>query len=218
MGLAEPRLSVVETIHQSNCFIDCTVAVISYESFFQMIDNYPELKNRLKKHSYQYDDHWKQYKIRAISDIEYFSNLHQLDLEVLNHKLEFANFEAGAKVFSLGSQCQKLYLIVKGELEIYLDQNGKEYTLDTLGPKAILGRYSVLTQEIFEFSARATTNLIMLTLSQNDLIEGAEECSAIQQALDSAINKLTETMVPALDYTMVYYPTKLENEFLKMFS
>ena len=83
----------------------CTVAVINDESFFQMIDNFPELKNRIKKHSYQYDDHWKQYKMRAISDIEYFSNLNQLDIEVLHHKLEFANFEAGAKVFSMGSPC-----------------------------------------------------------------------------------------------------------------
>jgi len=51
------------------------VAVMSDESFFQMIETYPELKQRLKKHGYRYDDHWKQYKMRAISNIEYFFNL-----------------------------------------------------------------------------------------------------------------------------------------------
>ena len=106
MGHAElPQSEVGTILWIKHVLLDCTVAVINDESFFQMIDNFPELKNRLKKHSYQYDDHWKQYKMRAISDIEYFSNLNQLDIEVLHHKLEFANFEAGAKVFSMGSPC-----------------------------------------------------------------------------------------------------------------
>jgi hypothetical protein len=48
-----------------------------------MIESFPELKQRLKKHTHKYDDHWKQYKMRAISNIDYFYNLQKLDLEIL---------------------------------------------------------------------------------------------------------------------------------------
>lgn len=92
----------------------CTVAVLSDEIFYQMLENFPELKLRLKKYSHQYNDPWKEYKMRAIFNIDYFSNLERQDLDLLHHKLEFSNYEAGAKVFSLGTNCHKMYLIVKG--------------------------------------------------------------------------------------------------------
>jgi len=54
-------------------------------------------------------------------------------------RLQIANYEAGAKIFSRGAECENIYFIVTGELELYVEQGKKEYQLEVIGPGSILG-------------------------------------------------------------------------------
>jgi hypothetical protein len=49
--------------------------------------------------------------------------------------------------------------IVSGSLELYVEGSINDYSLDILKPGSVLGVYSVVTETLFEFSARAQTNV-----------------------------------------------------------
>lgn len=39
-----------------------------------------------------------------------------------------------------------MMVVVKGELELIIEQNNKEYLLDTLGTGSVLGIYSIINE------------------------------------------------------------------------
>ncbi len=61
------------------------------------------------------------------------------DLDILHYKLQTANFEQGAKIFTRGVECSMIYIILKGDLELYIDSQGKDYSLEIVGAGCIIG-------------------------------------------------------------------------------
>lgn len=70
-----------------------------------MLKYFPEIKSRLKKEVHSYNDHWKEYKLSAIHSINHFSTLPLSVLEEFHFKFQILTFEAGAKIFHRGSEC-----------------------------------------------------------------------------------------------------------------
>jgi hypothetical protein len=62
----------------------------------------------------------------------------------------------------------------------------------------------VITSESFEYSGRAKTNLIVLTLSQVDIGSVAEESDALMQVMEKAAEFITENMAPVCDYSPIF--------------
>jgi hypothetical protein len=62
----------------------------------------------------------------------------------------------------------------------------------------------VITSESFEYSGRAKTNLIVLTLSQVDIGSVAEESDALMQVIEKAAEFITENMARVCDYSPIF--------------
>ena len=62
----------------------------------------------------------------------------------------------------------------------------------------------MITSESFEYSGRAKTNLIVLTLSQVDIGSVAEESDALMQVMEKAAEFITENMAPVCDYSPIF--------------
>ena len=62
----------------------------------------------------------------------------------------------------------------------------------------------MITSDSYEFSGRAKTNLIMLTLSQVDIRSVAEDSDAIMQVMEKAAEFITENMAPVCDYSPIF--------------
>lgn len=62
----------------------------------------------------------------------------------------------------------------------------------------------MITSESFEFSGRAKTNLILLTLSQADIGIVAEESDALMQVMEKAAEFITENMAPVCDFSPIF--------------
>jgi hypothetical protein len=86
-----------------------------------MLRSFPDIKNRLKKEVHSYSDHWKDYKLEAIKSITYFNKLSINVMEEFHYKFQISSFEEGAKLFSRGVECDVLYIIISGELELFID-------------------------------------------------------------------------------------------------
>lgn len=118
------------------------------------------------------------------------------------YKLQIGNYESGAKIFSKGTECEFIYFIVTGELELYVEQGKKEFQLEVIGPGSVLGQYSILKNAKFEFCARAKQNLKMLYLNRNDLMDLANNDSKLQLALTKAHVYILTYQIPVCDYCL----------------
>ena len=62
----------------------------------------------------------------------------------------------------------------------------------------------MITNDSYEFSGRAKTNLIMLTLSQVDIGCIAVDSDAIMQVMEKAAEFITENMAPVCDFSPIF--------------
>lgn len=56
-----------------------------------------------------------------LSAVDYFKELSYPVKEELHYRLNLENHEEGAKLFNRGMECNKIMIIVKGELELFID-------------------------------------------------------------------------------------------------
>jgi CRP-like cAMP-binding protein len=80
----------------------CTVGGLSDEIFFDMLKNFPEIENMLRIGTRQYSDHWKQYQIKALSQVDYLEEIPYSLLEEMHYRLTIENYEKGARIFNRG--------------------------------------------------------------------------------------------------------------------
>ncbi len=112
----------------------CTVGAISEEVFQDMIKQYPEIEKSLINEARKYKDHWKRYQIQVLGNIDYLLDIPYSLKEDIHYRLVLENYEKGAKVFNRGTECQCIYFIVGGEMELIVEQHdtNKEHLLDIL--------------------------------------------------------------------------------------
>lgn len=67
--------------------------------------NYPEIENEMRAESTKYNDHWKNFQINILSNIDYFQALPYPLREEIHYRLALENHEPGAKIFSRGADC-----------------------------------------------------------------------------------------------------------------
>lgn len=59
--------------------------------------------------------------------------------EELHYKLTLENFEKGAKIIQRGQECNGLFYIVSGVVDLVIDKDGKDYLIDRLTAGSTLG-------------------------------------------------------------------------------
>jgi CRP-like cAMP-binding protein len=57
----------------------------------------------------------------------------------MHYKLQIEHFDKGAKLFNRGQECECIMIIVNGEVELFVEQGGKDFILDTLGIGSTIG-------------------------------------------------------------------------------
>ena len=81
----------------------------------------------------------------ALRRVTMFQGLDQSDLDTLAGVAREVTAERGEIIVSQGSKGESLYVVVSGQIRVYLsDESGKEIILGLEGPGAIFGEISVL--------------------------------------------------------------------------
>lgn len=83
----------------------------------------------------------------------------------LSKKEEYAK---GETIVSQGKPCQKMYLIIKGQVSIDEEHDGRLYTLQYLTDDGLnyFGELALLAQFDWPFSARAESDVTLLTMTR----------------------------------------------------
>ncbi len=107
----------------------------------------------------------------------------ELDLEILlaiAEKLHEDDYDANEKVFTPGQVANRIYLIVKGTVQI-ADDRMKPYA--ELGPGDFFGDESMFNDQPRNYTAICKTDTLFLTLSRSHLLSTISECPSVAVSL-----------------------------------
>ena len=126
-----------------------------------------------------------------------FQSLGESDLEAMASVARQITAERGELIVSQGSDGESLYIVVSGQIRVYLsDETGKEMILGLEGPGAIFGEIAVLDGEPRSASVAAMEQTELLMIEGREfrrLLEAHAELSlGVIAALAGMIRKLTD--------------------------
>ena len=105
---------------------------INNDVFAEMCYVFPDVYLNIKQNMKQYQDRYKVWQKFQLKKIPYFTDLSFETLEELSYCLQSEYFQSGQIIFKKDSICEKLYVLVSGEVEIYQSLNSEDLILDTL--------------------------------------------------------------------------------------
>ena len=163
------------------------VGFLSQEKFEVLIFMYPEIGQRLKNHiQTTYEDKYRLWMKQQLGNIVYLKYLPDKAKNELILLLKHELFDENQDLFKQNEECKKLYILVKGRIEIYLSTSEGELIMDLLEePGCILNMISVLEKYKTTFSARAKSDLECLTISEKEFSEfrGRNNMSSIRKLI-----------------------------------
>ena len=133
----------------------------------------------------------------SLSRVAMFQSLGESDLEVMAGVARQITAERGELIVSQGSDGESLYIVVDGQIRVYVsDEAGKEMILGLEGPGAIFGEIAVLDGEPRSASVAAMQRTDLLMIEGREfrrLLESHAELSlGVIAALAGMIRKLTD--------------------------
>lgn len=179
-----------------------TCARLDKSSFFRLIERYQFVKDSMLEHMREeYQDKWKKFIKRCIRNIDYLSfGISDKIVEELTYLFELTSLKEENYLFQAGQPCKDIYIINNGELNIYVHNNTKETYLESLYTGWSIGAYSSLTQEPFTLSGKAKTDLTLLKLPFNKMLELREKFEDLDKVMTEYENYIEEYGLPYCDY------------------
>jgi len=88
---------------------------------------------KMKKKAIEYNDPWKQFKMKVLRQIDYFENCDDEFFDETQYFLGEEFFEMGTEVIGAGEPCSSILFVVQGFLELKIfDEEGNSTVLETL--------------------------------------------------------------------------------------
>jgi small-conductance mechanosensitive channel/CRP-like cAMP-binding protein len=140
-----------------------------------------------------------QRRIEAIRRVDLFRNLSEEELKTLAHHLTHAPFVKGDVITHQGAHAHWLYILVSGEAEVWLEEEGERRLLSTVPAGNVIGEMGLLTGEPRRATVIARTDIDCYRLDKEGLVEImksrpaiAEEMSHILAARDAELESLRQ--------------------------
>ena len=133
----------------------------------------------------------------ALRRVTMFQGLDQSDLDTLAGVAREVTAERGEIIVSQGSEGESLYVVVSGQIRVYLsDEAGKEIILGLEGPGAIFGEISVLDGRPRSASVAAMKRTELLKIDGQEFLQllqtNARLALTVITAFAGMIRKLTD--------------------------
>lgn len=139
-------------------------------------------------------------KILFLKRVGIFEGMTSEQLRIISSICTEEDFLENEIIFEEGDIGDKMYIIISGVIQIYLEKkDGEEIHLATLDSKGeVTGEFSTLTEEPRNASGRAATDLRVLTIEKEEfrqlIREYPELAFEIFEVLIKKINKTNEQL------------------------
>lgn len=93
------------------------------------------------------------------------------------HTYNIIKFKKGQIIFNEGEKCDVIFIILDGKVRIQkIDSSGRYLTIDEAGPGEMMGPNVLFSHNsIYPLSTDAMTDVVILTLSKNTVLEMCQE-------------------------------------------
>ena len=101
-------------------------------------------------------------------------------------------FSQNEEIFKHGDEPQKIFILVSGQIEIYLKISDGELILDTLEESGcVMNQINILNKVKMNYCARAKSDIELMTISYRDLMAYKEksQLSTLKQAIEDFQDK-----------------------------
>lgn len=106
----------------------------------------------------------------VLLDVPFFEKLDLEERRTLAGQIETVHYPAGHQLFSVGDPGDSLYVLTKGQVEIYFkDTTGQRIVLETLGAGEFLGEISLLDAGPRTASVVVTQDMEAIKVDRHDL-------------------------------------------------
>ena len=123
---------------------------------------------------------------------------------------ELQNLPAGSELFREGEPGDGVYLVMSGEVDVVKSGAGGERSLARLGPGAILGEMSLLTNDTRSATGRARAQTAVLRLPASRFRALLEEGSPAALKLTAGLGEVLARRLAATNAKVIELAEKLE--------
>ncbi len=123
------------------------------------------------------------------------------DEETARHiPLERHEFEDGEVIFERGAPGEDLYFVESGQVRIFtFDEEGRELTLNTLGPGEVFGELALLDSRPRSASAAAVGPTVLRRLSRDRLLAAMRSSPELAESLYNLLAQRTRHMTDYIE-------------------
>ena len=147
-----------------------TIAHLDYTSVITIFEKHPEAMEELKERRKVYQDEWKKFIKTNLKWIDYLKNSKDDVLENLYSKQKEESFKAGEIILKTGDPINKISIITDGQIEIFVNIQNHEISIDTLYQGCSIGEYGVLNDCVYLFTAKAKSNSVkVFSISKQEI-------------------------------------------------
>lgn len=108
-----------------------------------------------------------QSKIRYLSALDLFQDLSKREIEAIDRVTVMRHYKAGEVFFKPGETAEQMFILKKGEVEIYHQSaRGRKLLLAKLRPLTFFGEMICIGQGMYQRYARATKDSLICTMNR----------------------------------------------------
>ncbi len=158
---------------------------------------------------------------RLLWQLKQFDLLAQLNegqLEELSTWIKDFRYHEDELIYLPGESSELVYFLKKGKVKLsYLDQSGKEFTVDIIDKGELFGEMSLVSEEGRSLKAEAIEDVVLCTVSKRDFLHFIRENPQLSLSVAKQIGQHKREIQTSLtDLIFKDVPTRLAGVLCKM--
>ncbi len=130
--------------------------------------------------------------VQVLQEMPLFRNVDPKQLKVVAMMGESRTYRAGERLFEKGDEGDSAYIVLEGEVDVLVPTNGSEHSVAVLGRGEIFGELAVICDQPRSTAIAARTDLAVLRLERNDVLNLVREFPDISVELVRVLGKRLE--------------------------
>lgn len=106
-------------------------------------------------------------ELEVLRNIPMFANVEPTQLKLLAFTSQRLSFEPGQNLFCRGDAGDAAYIIIGGEADVLVEQEGSEVTVATVGKNEVIGEIAILCDVPRTATVRAKSQLTALKIPKD---------------------------------------------------
>ena len=149
----------------------CTLAVLNYENFKDLVNRSPLYLKGLKEQIYAYDDPVKLFLEEYLKKVPFLEQMNEDTFHEVLFNFKQDTFDKGATIFKVGEEATSMFVVKSGIIEVTVKIEGSEIAIERLYRGSIINHNAFLIADYVDVSGRCLDTLTLVHISRHLISE-----------------------------------------------